>query len=263
MCSYSGGKQKIGKRLSSIILSKNSELNPTGSQPINYCEPFCGMLGVYQHLSEHFKGVKLAGDVNESVIEMWKSAQKGWIPPTFVSEDEFNELKREKGESALKGYVGHQYSFGGQYFEAYAPKYGKTTDSSIASGKVRNIATGCCNDVIFTPAPYTQFSNLKGFVIYCDPPYQGTHYKHCTFDFDYNAFWDWCRKMSKENMVFVSNYTAPEDFEEIFSLDRKITGYGTHVKDRKRVEKLFLIMTNDKCVTKEESHELEKKFLNL
>lgn len=244
MCSYNGGKQKIGKRLSSVILRKSENSNL-----INYCEPFCGMLGVYQHLVEHFKGVKLAGDVNESVIEMWKSAQKGWIPPTFVSEDEFNMLKQEKGESAIKGYVGHQYSFGGQYFEGYAPKYGKTSDSTRASQKVCNIARKC-EDVIFTPSPYTQFSNLKGFVIYCDPPYQGTCYKHCNH-FDYEAFWNWCREMAKENMVFVSNYTAPDDFEEIFSLDRRLT--GNNISDRKRVEKLFLIMTNDKCVIKEEN----------
>jgi hypothetical protein len=47
--------------------------------------------------------------------------------------------------------------------------------------------------------------------------------------------------MSKDNIVFVSSYTAPKDFEEIFSSSHKLTGISANNNDKKRIEKLFLI----------------------
>ena len=44
----------------------------------------------------------------------------------------------------------------------------------------------------------------------------------------------------KDNIVFVSSYTAPKDFEEIFSSSHKLTGVIAS-RSKKRVEKLFLL----------------------
>lgn len=38
---------------------------------------------------------------------------------------------------------------------------------------------------------------------------------------DYNHFWNWVREMSKNNYVFVSEQTAPEDFEIIWEMEVK------------------------------------------
>ena len=245
MCCYNGGKQRIGKKLSSIIVEESLDIEHEYEFKIKgYCEPFCGMLGVYKHIRDLFDNHKpklkyKAGDINKSVIKMWQKAQKGWKPPTFVSESEYNRLKKSIIDSALKGYVGHQYSYGGQYFEGYAPKYGKSKDTTVASENVSNIAKKL-KDVAFKEGVYTQYSNLKGYIIYCDPPYPNTYYKHYgKVNFDHDDFWNWCRKMSKDNIVFVSSYTAPKDFEEIFSSSHKLS--GASVKNRKRIEKLFLI----------------------
>jgi hypothetical protein len=117
------------------------------------------MLGVYQHIDfcNSTKKFKFkAGDNNKSVIMMWEKAQTGWNPPTTVTEDEYNQLKNEKDSSAEKGYVGHQYGFGGKYFKGYAPKYGKTVDSSSASSKVVKIAKKLkLNSVSFSHGLYT------------------------------------------------------------------------------------------------------------
>ena len=79
------------------------------------------------------------------------------------------------------------------------------------------------------------------YIIYCDPPYPNTYYKHYGKDnIDHDDFWNWCRKMSKDNIVFVSSYTAPKDFEEIFSSTHKLTGVVAS-GSKKRVEKLFLL----------------------
>jgi site-specific DNA-adenine methylase len=248
MCSYHGGKQRIGKQLANFIVDESIEISEDeGFNIKGYCEPFCGMLGVYQHIPELYKEEGLAkinykaGDTNKSVIMMWKEAQKGWKPPKKTTEKEYNKLWRGP-DTALKGYIGHQYSFGGQFFNGFAPKYGKNPDSTKASNKVHNIATKLKN-VSFYNKSYTYFSNLKGYIIYCDPPYEKTNSRyyesHKKKLFDSEEFWEWCRNMSEENIVFVSSYNAPDEFEEVFSSTHKMTGINT--KNKKRTEKLFLI----------------------
>ena len=45
---YNGGKQRIGKRLSSIIAEESLDIEDEYDFTIKgYCEPFCGMLGVF------------------------------------------------------------------------------------------------------------------------------------------------------------------------------------------------------------------------
>lgn len=177
---------------------------------------------------------------------MWKAAQKGWKPPTTCSEKKFKDLMYSKGESAIKGYIGHQYSFGGQWFKGYAPKYGKNINSSKASKNVVEISNTLKN-VKFCKGGYEQFNFLKGYVIYCDPPYNNSksYYNingESSEDFDSTIFWDWCREMSKYNIIFISNYKAPRGADLIFKTDYKLTGDKKLIgKNNKRVEKLYLL----------------------
>ena len=247
MTAYHGGKQRIGKKLAEIIANESLDIEEeTGFVIKGYCEPFCGMLGVYQHIPVWFEDHKpklkyKAGDVNKSVIMMWKAAQKGWKPPTTSSKTEYDRLKKS-GDSALKGYIGHQYSFGGQFFNGFAPTYGKTKNSTKASNNVIKIATKLKN-VVFKQGIYTQYSNLKNYVIYCDPPYESTisrYYKNGKqTEFDHNKFWSWCKKMAENNIVFVSSYKAPKEFQLIFSSTHKLTGNAVGV-NKNRVEKLYV-----------------------
>lgn len=247
MTAYHGGKQRIGKKIAQIIVEESIDMSEEEGWNIKgYCEPFCGMLGVYQHIPELFEENKFklkynAGDVNKSVIMMWKAAQKGWKPPKTVSEKKYNQL-RDGSDSAEKGYVGHQYGFGGKYFKGYAPKYGKTLDSSDASSRVVKISTKL-SDVLFSYGSYEQYSNLRNCVIYCDTPYDSTE-QHYRKSFDSKKFHDWCKRMSNNNIVFVSEYTAPREFEQIWSSTSKLTGVsksqGKH-KSKIRTEKLYVL----------------------
>ena len=99
-----------------------------------------------------------------------------------------------------------------------------------------------------TPGKYTQFSNLKGYIIYCDPPYSqySDYYEESgngdrsRIKFDHEAFWDWCREMAKDNIVFVSEYSAPSDFEVVKKVKSNIS-HGRHGKVDRNTEKLFVI----------------------
>lgn len=247
MTSYHGGKKRIGKKLSntihiiSDILEKETRFIIKG-----YCEPFCGMLGVFQHIPELYsnhspKLVYKAGDTNKSVIMMWKKAQKGWKPPVKTTEKEYNKLKNST-DSALKGYIGHQYSFGGAFFNGFAPKYGKNSNSKTASNRIVKISKELKN-VNFKSGTYTQYSQLKNYIIYCDPPYESTvsrYYNKKKLSFNTEKFWEWCRKMAKHNIVFISSYNAPKDFVCIFESSHKLTGISPGKNKKDRVEKLYL-----------------------
>jgi site-specific DNA-adenine methylase len=249
MTAYHGGKQRIGKKLANIIVEESIGIAEEDNFKIKgYCEPFCGMLGVYQHIpslfqKENLKLIYKAGDTNNSVIKMWQASQKGWKPPNNTTEETYNKLKN-KPSSALKGYIGHQYSYGGQFFNGYAPKYGKTPDSTKASKNVQNISSELKN-VQFKNVPYTDFSKLKGYVIYCDPPYEGgwSNYNDVKSKTAFNGeeFWEWCDKMAYDNIIFVSSYKAPRGTECIFKSTHRLTGDDRHMKNKQRTEKLYLL----------------------
>ena len=222
MTSYHGGKQRIGKHLAPVIYNEATYIqDEEGFKIKGYCEPFCGMLGVYQHIPEMFGGeLKYkAGDQNKSLIMMWQATQKGWKPPTTKSKKEYEDLRYNKKSSAIKGFIGHVATFRGIYFGHY---YTGFTNSKVkySSKKVSDIGTKLKN-VTFSSGLYTQFSNLKNYIIYCDPPYENTAQRYYDDEinmlkFDSDQFWNWCRKMSKNNIVFVSSYNAPKDFEKIW-----------------------------------------------
>lgn len=55
--------------------------------------------------------------------------------------------------------------------------------------------------------------------------------------FDHSKYWDWVRKMSKDNIVFCSEYNAPNDFECIWT--KELTTTLDKNSRSKAVEKLF------------------------
>ena len=164
MTSYNGGKIRIGKRLAHVIYNESQKHR---GEIKGYCEPFAGMLGVYRHIPNLFKNIPnmsyKAGDINQSTVAMWNDAQNGWVPPNTCTEEEYNNLKHAD-PSALKGYIGHQYSFGGQFFNGYAPKYGKNKDSTPASQRVVDISQKLKDVEIFN-CDYHNFSDLKGYIL--------------------------------------------------------------------------------------------------
>ena len=96
-------------------------------------------------------------------------------------------------------------------------------------------------DVEFRCGDYKEL-DVSNAVIYCDPPYQGTT-KYSTGKFNYDEFWDWCRKMSENNIVFVSEYNAPDDFECVWSKEHLANfdcNRGDDTSKKVRVEKLYI-----------------------
>lgn len=87
---------------------------------------------------------------------------------------------------------------------------------------------------------YKEFSKIKDSIIYLDPPYKDTKkvYKHNNLN--YEEFYSWCEDMSKDNIVLISGYDMPKDFEVVyeFTKARSTMQSGTH---KSKYEKLFMV----------------------
>lgn len=81
---------------------------------------------------------------------------------------------------------------------------------------------------------YSDVAIPPGATVYCDPPYANT--SGYIDDFDHERFYRWLRSM--EFPVFVSEYSMPDDFVCIASINKTCTYSPT--KNTKRAERLFV-----------------------
>jgi hypothetical protein len=255
MTAYHGGKQRIGKEIAESIYKKSKKYINNNTIR-GYCEPFCGMLGVYQHIPKLLdesltKKIRYkASDINESVIKMWKKVKLGWIPKIKnVSKKQYEKLKYSS-PSELQAFIGHQCSFGGKFFQHYVERRCQNFDNALKN--LRRISKEIKN-VSFSHKSYDKYKNLKNYIIYCDPPYSeysdyyDRNYKRIKFDTI--KFWKWCIKMAKNNLVFISEYRIPREIKKL--IDNKFlklknilniktkTSYGRGTKHN--IEKLYFI----------------------
>jgi len=216
---YMGGKYFLKKELSEVMKKYIPPEKCSG-----YLEPFCGSLNVALMMSQDYECH--ASDYHPDLIQLWKEVQLGkFIFPTEMNEEIYLETKELVSPNALKGFVGFSMSFGGKFYSGYADKYKNNKKENFLKeginsirkieNKIKDIKFDCC-----------LYDTLKpvGKLIYCDPPYKVTKnpvkYRTGTkiYDkFDNEHFWDIMREWSKNNFVFISETTAPQDFISIWS----------------------------------------------
>lgn len=222
---YFGGKSKIAKEIVKVL-----ELYRKSNQL--YVEPFVGGANVISKMD----GKRHAYDLHIELIEMYKTLQKGWNPPETINEKEYKNVKKN-GRDELKAFVGFGCSFSGKYFGGYAKnKRGDNYAKNAKNSLIRKMET--MKDVMFERSDYRKLK-YKNALIYCDPPYAKTT-SFSVGNFNSVEFWQWCRNMSKNNIVIISEYKAPKDFKCIWQKKTK-TEIRTKNNSRiDRIEKLFI-----------------------
>ena len=269
---YLGGKQRLGKHIAPILHYLWESNDYTG-----YLEPFCGSLGVFQHMTE-LNGAKtiVANDYHPDLIELWKEVQNDtFTPPLSVSEEEYNQAKLLNSPNALKAFIGFGMSFGGRYFGAFATKYlgdKKEDFCKEMANSIKRIGPKLrFPKVKFTNSRY-QSLRPKNKLIYCDPPYQQSKYpiKYRTDikyydEFDNEEFWNIMRKWSKSNLVIISETSAPPDFVEVWNTQRyrsaaqsTKTRFKSETTKTTQIEKLYVHSNHKKAVL----HVLSQKLKN-
>lgn len=237
---YVGSKNRISKYIAPIIQSYIDNMpNCKG-----YIEPFVGGANMIDKIK---CDNRIGLDVHKYLIALLKYVSNGGVLPFDFSEEEYISV-RDNPSNYNDWYVGliGFNSFGAKRFGGYPRgfKSDKTTPRNIVAEGINNLKKQAPNlkGIKFINKSFQELNpnKVKGYVIYCDPPYRDTT-KYATSKFPYGEFYDWCRKFSKENVVLISEYNMPDDFECIWqkevttSLDNNRVG-----KDIARVEKLFI-----------------------
>ena len=138
---------------------------------------------------------------------------------------------------ALAGFVGFGCSFGGKWWGGYAKdKRGDDYCGQAKRGLLKDLS-GVVN-ATFTCLDYKDVEIPDGTVIYCDPPYANTT-EYTVGQFDTNEFWDYMHQLSKRCDVYISEESAPYDFECIWSKEKIRTLEKNDNIGRVKVEKLF------------------------
>lgn len=237
---YMGSKSRIAKDIVPIIQKYLDE----GDYKY-YIEPFCGGCNVIDKINFPRK---VASDKQHYLIELFKNIHRlKDLPQTFVKREHYNEVreayntKNGKFEDWYIGAIGFLASYNGRFFD------GGYAGTSMERGKVRNYYDETFRNlkkqvpdllgIKFYEMDYTALK-CSNCLIYCDPPYAGTKKFVTSRDFNHDNFWQWCRDMSKNNTVIISEENAPEDFTCIWEQEVKRT-IKTDNKVTK-VEKLYI-----------------------
>lgn len=236
MPTYGGGKAKIGQQIADVIADLRHYYN---YEETDILEPFCGMLGASVHLCQ--LGNLSVCDYNSDIIAMWKCLKKGWVPPNSCNKQQYEQLKVSQPtksiDKAKKGFIGVCCAYSGIYFAGYRTKTGNRDFFKQSRRSVLKITKQLPDIKILSARSYDQFEP-KNMTIYCDPPYRNNKFRCPNFDcFDSDKFWETMREWSKDNLVIISEYSAPKDFIPIWSKVMKTT-YNRLTEDR--TEKLFI-----------------------
>ena len=240
---YMGSKSRIAKYIVPIIQSYIDNNNIT-----TYIEPFVGGMNVIDKI--HCK-CKIGSDLSPYLIALHTYAQKNGQFPNEITREEYNKVRESYNKNTneytdtIKGIYGYLSSMNGRFFDGgfAKPSYGRNyyrekRDNLIKqrqNDEYKNVFLNCCD--------YTYYEDIKitNAVIYCDPPYKNTTHYNCDKNFDHDAFWNWVRVMSKDNIVIVSEQEAPSDFKCIWSKPIKSTIRTTaNVEGKILTEKLFI-----------------------
>ncbi len=227
---YMGSKKKyvkyIAPKLQFIIEQYDCPL---------FIDMMCGGCNVIDHIDCEYR---LALDKNEQLIDLYNKAvytdlqypkditRPMWDsckdhpeenPPWFVALVEFFGSYNAGGFA--KGYCGGRYGGRNHYEERLSSFQRQIPKLDGVKFRTADIFTLNVND-------WREDFSLPldaNVCIYIDPPYKNTTSYGISKDFDYRAFWEKVRDLSKQehNFVFVSEQKAPDDFIPIWSKETK------------------------------------------
>jgi len=225
-----GSKNRIAKFVLPIMLKEANEKGIT-----TWVEPFVGGANMIDKVPNNFQriGIDYNAHTIEALIAIRDLVDK---LPNEVTVEHYNLLKGTAPDP-ITSLIRFGASFGGKFENGYARRNGKSMwgecvrNSKKQSPKLKGI------ELIHDS--YDAYTDFENCLIYCDPPYEGTtSYK--TGDFNSYEFWEYVRFMSEKNLVFVSEYKAPDDFICVWEGEIK-TNFASQRDEatHKAVEKLF------------------------
>lgn len=243
---YQGSKNKLAKYIIPILLDYINENNIK-----TYIEPFVGGCNIIDKIKCQ---TRIGSDSNKDLIALLKYVQKDnslSIAPQECSFEHYIEVRADKNNlkytKEYRALIGYCASYGGRYFDG---GYGRSGDGNIYSERVVNLKQQAptLSGIDLSCKDYKDYldKGINNALFYLDPPYKGTK-QYNRQELNYEEFYDFCRQLSKNNIVVVSEYNMPDDFECIWQKERSINQNSNRVKSDKATEKLFIL---DKKINK-------------
>jgi DNA adenine methylase len=202
---YLGGKSRIAKDISNII-------NQYSKDKL-FISLFCGTCSVESMVQSKSK---ILNDSHKYLIGLLNAVQKGYEIPDIITKEEYYDVKQNLDKNiALSGFVGFGCSFEAKWWGGYAQNkagtnYAKQSKNSLLKKmSLLQDANILCDD-------YRNITIPDNSVVYCDPPYKNTTHYSNSIGFDHDEFWEYMRTISKNNIVFISEISAPDDFKAIW-----------------------------------------------
>ena len=237
-----GSKSRIAKYIVPIIQEK------IDSNSIHtYVEPFVGGANIIDKIAAD---KRIGCDKQKYLISLYQNLDKIKTLPENVSREHYASVREcfNKGldtyEDWYIGAIGFLSSYNGRFFDGgysgiVKTKTGKVRDYYNEAKQNLLLQAGKLHGIQWKIGDYKDTcSGYKDCVIYCDPPYYNAKQYASSKDFNYEKFWNWCRKMALNNIVLVSEQTAPKDFHCTWELpvERSID----NTKRVEATEKLFM-----------------------
>lgn len=241
---YMGSKASIAKYIlpfiHELIFMNNID---------TYIEPFIGGANMIDKVQCK---KKIGSDINKYLVALLNHVKETTEDlPDEVTYELYQDVKynQDTGKYSdwFTGAVCFLAGFNGRGFDG---GYGKASYETKADGtKIlrdyfqeakRNLIeqTPLLKDIEITQGSYDKYSEVKGALIYCDPPYKDTKPYNQKVTFDHDAFWQWVRDMSEHNIVLVSEESAPEDFDILW--EQEVTRSIRANEKSTSTEKLFI-----------------------
>lgn len=236
-----GSKGRVIDKILPIIQQKIKDYDIE-----TYIEPFCGGCNVIDKVDCNRK---IASDNHKYLIALFQNLDKISSLPSYITKEHYSEVREcfnkdlHTFEDWYIGAIGFFASYNGRFFDG-----GYAGLVNTKSGTVRNYYDEAkrnfirqmpmLKDIEFRCVDYTYYSDFKDCLFYLDPPYKGVKQYGSSKGFNHEKFWEWCRCISKNNIVLISEHDAPDDFEYIWQQEVKRTIDNN--KRIKAVEKLFI-----------------------
>lgn len=245
---YMGSKARIANEILPIILRNRK-------QGQVYVEPFAGGMNTIDKVD----GVKIAADNNKYLIAMWNGLKNGNKYPESIDRDLYALARdvfngREKAfnhtmnmTDDVVGWIGFMGSANGRFFEGGYSGISETkigTSRDYIAESIRNIEKQLpkIKDIDLICTDYRKLEIPNESIIYCDIPYCGTKQYSTSKTFNHSDFWQWVRTKSKEgHEIYVSEYTAPDDFVCVWehSVKSSLSANGVSGGNKVSTERLF------------------------
>lgn len=247
-----GSKAKIAKQIVPILLQEYQD----GMIFIDTC---VGGANIIDKIPAHIP--RYGNDNNRYLIALYNGVNDGRKYPTDIPKYLYNTARdifngKEKAfnhvmemDDFMVGWIGFMASANGRFFEGGYSGISETkigTSRNYIDESIRGFLKQVpyLKDVTFSNKDILDIKPKVKSIIYSDIPYRNTKAYSTSKNFNYDAFYQWCRDRKKEgHFIFVSEYEMPDDFKCVWQQEVKssLSANGVAGGNKISTEKLFTL----------------------